>query len=299
MSTPPLVSVMIITYNQEEYIEAAVRSALAQDHPALEVVVADDASTDRTPDILRALAAEDPRVRPVLGERNLGITGNSNRGLRACRGDFIAFQGGDDLLLPGKITAQVRWFLEHGDRVLCGHDVEYFRSTDNSTLSVLRARREGRGPGDMIRRGPPFPATAVMVRAAALPSHGFDERLPRVSDWKLWIDLLESGGSFGYVPAVFARYRIHDKNVTIASSDACWVEQHCTLALVEAERPHHARAARAGRSFLWFRRGASALRRGDRSGLNPLRASLAESLSFATRTPGVLLVFGLRLLGRG
>lgn len=282
----PRVSILIITYNQAAYVEETVRSALAQSYEPLEVVVADDHSTDETPDILRRLAATNPKLRLVLGERNLGITGNSNRGLRACRGEMIAFQGGDDLLLPGKIAAQVEWMTGRAQRVLCGHDVEYFASETGDTLSIHAPRRCGLGPRDVIRAGPPYAATAVMIRASAAPARGFDERLPRVSDWKLWIDVLESGGEFGRVDGVFARYRIHDKNITRVAARECFIEQFLTLAYVEAESPHRARDCRHGRAFLLYREGVAALQAGRSAEASRLiSSSLAESWTHSTRAP--------------
>lgn len=213
--TRPKVSIHIISYNQRDYIQEAVDSALAQDYANLEVVVADDASTDGTAEILKEYERPQPgRFVAVLGEENIGITGNSNRGLGACTGELIAFMGGDDLLLPGKIAAQVAWFAEDSERVLCGHQVETFYD-DASRPSHPLTRRlvSGRGAGPLIRHGP-FGATSVMVRRDRIPPSGFDERLPIVSDQMLWVDVVRYDGLMGYIPGTWARYRRHNANVT-------------------------------------------------------------------------------------
>lgn len=209
------VSIEIVTYNQEEFIAEAIESAVGQDYDNLEVVVTDDASTDRTPDIIRDFAYRySKRLVPVLNQRNAGITGNSNAGLRASSGDLIAFMGGDDVLLPGKIKAQVDWFGGNPRRVLCGHQVETFYE-DNSRKPHPLTRRllSGVGAEQLIRNGP-FGATSVMVRRDRIPEHGFDDRLPVVSDQMLWVDVIREDGEFGYVPGTLARYRRHSGNVT-------------------------------------------------------------------------------------
>ena len=94
---PPKVSVVSITYNPEAYIRDALDGFLAQqtDFP-FEVIIADDASTDRTPAILREYAERHPAViRPILRPENVGITANLTVALTAARGQYLALCEGD------------------------------------------------------------------------------------------------------------------------------------------------------------------------------------------------------------
>lgn len=215
---PPLVSVLVICYNQERYIKEALTSALEQDYDNLEVVVADDASTDNTQQIIRELGKDHPeKLKMYFNPKNLGITANSNVGLKHCRGEFVAFMGGDDVLLPGKISRQVEWFSQDDSRVLCGHDVEWI--DQNGALLGIRTSElvpisSGRGASGFIKHGTPFAATSVMVRRSRIPEYGFHPALPVVSDWKLWIDVIATHGSYGYIPGIWAQYRRHRDNVT-------------------------------------------------------------------------------------
>ena len=213
----PKVSVHVISYNQKAFIREAVESALAQDYPELEVVVADDASTDGTADILREYERANPgRFIAALGDKNVGITHNSNRGLAACSGKLIAFMGGDDVFLPGKISAQAAWFAADPARVLCGHQVEVFYDDGSRAPHPLTRRlMSGKGAEPLIRHGP-FGATAVMVRRDRIPFYGFSDRLRIISDQLLWVDVVRDDGLFGYVPGTLARYRRHSANVTNA-----------------------------------------------------------------------------------
>lgn len=271
----PLVSVVIVTYNQKEWVGASVRSAIDQAYPNLEVIVADDGSTDGTSDVIRSLAAGTPngRLVPILASHNIGMSGNVNRGLRAARGSYVAFGAGDDLFLPGKICAQVEWLEGHPDRVLCGHDAELI-SPDGDVIGLVSARstlRSGRGAERAIRHGPPVPATSIMARADQISERGFDERLTFNSDWKFQIDCLLSGGEYRALPGVYGQYRIHPNSLTsrIETDPALarlWFEE--TLMILDeigTKYPQYKAATRQQRSTQYAIRSWSALRAGARA----------------------------------
>lgn len=112
----PLISVCIVTYNQQDYIRDAVMSVLAQVNPAefdLQILVGDDCSTDSTPEILQELLLRHPDCMTVVTHRpNVGAAGNYQALMRRAQGDFIAHLDGDDFWLPGKLSAQLA-FLNH------------------------------------------------------------------------------------------------------------------------------------------------------------------------------------------
>ena len=95
------VSALIDTYNHERFIERAITSVLEQDFPASgrEIIVVDDGSTDRTPEIVRRF---EPHVR-LLRKSNGGQASAFNAGIPECRGEIIAFLDGDDWWAPGKL----------------------------------------------------------------------------------------------------------------------------------------------------------------------------------------------------
>ena len=100
MSAAPLVSVITAAYNAEAFIGETIASVKAQSLTDWELLVADDASADRTATIVAAAAAEDPRIRLLRLEKNGGVARARNAALAAARGRFIAFLDRDDLWLP-------------------------------------------------------------------------------------------------------------------------------------------------------------------------------------------------------
>lgn len=208
---PPLVSIGIVAYNQEDFITEAIQGAIDQDYRPLEIIVADDCSTDRTPEIIRRFSERYPDlVIPVIGQKNLGVTGNSNRALAMCKGKYISIFGGDDVLLPNKISRQVEWMEENDNRVFCGHACEiFYDASDIAPKIVYPYHISGSGAKAIILDGPPYFAPSVLFRRSALPAYGFDDRVQVVSDFMLWVDLAGKQGQWGSVDGVYARYRKH------------------------------------------------------------------------------------------
>ncbi len=251
----PLVSILIITYNQQDLVEQTLLSALEQDYDNLEVIVSDDNSTDSTQKIIQAIADKYPnRLIPILNQSRAGITGNTNRALFEAKGELIAFQGGDDLLCPGKIAMQVDFMQTHPKVTLSYHDVDVFDSSTGNSLYYW-SQRYGKMNGDVksvIRYGTYMCATSVMVCRKCIPSGGFDERIHFASDWLMWVHVLaQCDGKVGYMDNILARYRRHPKNVT-QNWDWKFEDQNLTLALIESQFPDYVNLVRQRRSELYF-----------------------------------------------
>lgn len=211
------VSIAIICYNQIEFIAEAIEGALNQEYDNLQIVVSDDGSTDGTDKIVSEYANKFPaKIVSLTGGPNLGITGNCNRALQACSGKYVAFQGGDDVLLPGKILKQIAWFEEDDSRVLCGHQVEVIYESGDKSHNYHRNMflLGGRGASNVIRFGVPYCACAIMVKASAMPDHGFATEMPTCSDHMLWAEVLAGGGRYGHISGTYAQYRRHSGNIT-------------------------------------------------------------------------------------
>ena len=235
----PRVSVMIITYNQADFIRETLDSVLLQDYSNLEIVVSDDASTDPTPAIISEYAAEHPDlIVPVLNQRNLGITGNCNAALAACTGELVAIMGGDDLFLPGKISAQVAVFRDPAV-TLSYHPVEIFQSETGKLLYITnRSRRESPlSAAEIIMHGGIDGASSVMVRRTACPRGGFDMRVPVVSDWLFYIETALAGRVVK-LDGVYGRYRKHARGTTQHVFELLNETLH-SLDLLVAKHPEH------------------------------------------------------------
>lgn len=213
----PLVSVAIITYNQKDYLRECIESCLEQDYPNFEVVVADDCSTDGTQEMLREYDTKYPgKFVLKLAEKNQGITPNSNVAHFACSGKYIAWMGGDDLMLPGKISNQVEFMESNPDCTISYHDLDVFQSETNKSLYLFSVKNRPReGKVDIsIKYGVFNGACSSMVRKDKTPRNGFNQFIPVASDWLYWVESLNNGGEIKYINKVLGKYRRHSNNVT-------------------------------------------------------------------------------------
>src|SRR5947209_7710385 len=100
----PLVSVSMVTFNHEAFVEEAARSVLGQSFADLELVVVNDGSTDGT--ATRLAAISDPRL-VVINQPNAGPAAATNRAIAACRGKYVALFSGDDVCHPDRLRLQL------------------------------------------------------------------------------------------------------------------------------------------------------------------------------------------------
>jgi glycosyltransferase involved in cell wall biosynthesis len=118
----PWLSILLPVYNVEPYLEECLNSVLSQAVPGVEVLVLDDASTDRSGEIARRRAASDPRLQCLRHDVNRGLSAARNTMLEVANGDYLWFVDSDDALEPGAISALQRIVQQHGpDMVLCDY----------------------------------------------------------------------------------------------------------------------------------------------------------------------------------
>jgi glycosyltransferase involved in cell wall biosynthesis len=115
---PATVTVALPVYNGEDYLEEALAGLLAQTYTDFELVISDNASTDRTAEICQAYAARDPRIRYVRQPTNLGAVPNHNLLLALARGRYFKWVGADDIYLPRLLERSVEAIQAHPEAVL-------------------------------------------------------------------------------------------------------------------------------------------------------------------------------------
>lgn len=97
------VSIIMPAYNAEQFIASAIESVLGQTYRDIELIIVEDKSSDDTPEVIQRYVDADSRITFIRNEKNLGISGATNVGLRVVTGNYLAFQDNDDIMLPDKI----------------------------------------------------------------------------------------------------------------------------------------------------------------------------------------------------
>lgn len=115
----PLISIVMVNYNHEEYISESIESVTAQTWQNWELIIVDDGSTDRSPEIIKRHAQTDSRIIPCLQKKNEHICIATNLGFSKVRGEFVARLDSDDIWQPEKLEKQMRYMSEHPQGDLC------------------------------------------------------------------------------------------------------------------------------------------------------------------------------------
>lgn len=217
----PLVSIMLIVLNGERYISEQIDSILAQTYTNLELIVCDDCSTDRTPEIVREYMRKDSRVRLAQNERNLRVSATFGAHCHLCRGEFIAPSDHDDFWLPQKIELMVDYLLKHPETDLVFTD----SMVTSSELSEKRGSFQ-RTIGNPSH-GEPIPIDVLLERnLVAFHTSMFRKNLipkivpiPQGFMYDIWTTLVCSLNSpLGYLDQCLDLYRQHQSNMVGVST---------------------------------------------------------------------------------
>jgi glycosyltransferase involved in cell wall biosynthesis len=259
------ISVVIISYNHATFILDAIKSVQSQNINDLEIIVADDASTDGTADIIKELAKSDDRVIPLLAEINRGISKNLNVALKRVKGEYIATLGGDDMMLPGKLARQFVYMKDNPDCGICCHDVEVFDSGSGKTL--YRFNENSPVPQTFAenlfftnwffkkRRGK-LCASTNFARSDYYIQNLFDEQLTYYNEALHGILNYAKSPDYklGFINEVLGRYRIHPNNISRQPTSyfVSIREQMITQAIVQSKHPELFKKINDAVSFYLF-----------------------------------------------
>jgi len=216
------VSVAMITYNHEPFIAQAIESVLMQQaHFAVELVIGEDCSTDRTREIVRSYGARYPeRIRLLLPEHNRGAMPNFVATMRACRGQYIALCEGDDYwTYPLKLQKQVDFLEMNTECSLCFHEA-YDLWPDGHRTEYVRSRQPTIKPLYSIEDvlvGHFIPTASMVFRNGLVAgSHPDFLRVP-AGDWMVHV-MLAQKGALAFLDENWSVRRIHPGGMTSMST---------------------------------------------------------------------------------
>ena len=218
----PSVSVVIPLYQTERYIALAVASVLAQTYADFEVLVIDDGSSDRGPEIVRGYT--DPRIRLVT-QANRGLAGARNTGIREACSPIIAFLDADDVWHPTKLERHVA-HLTGNPAVGVSFAASRFIDDDGEPMGLVQRPRppsDGRtfAPGDIFCRNPVGNGSAPVIRRDTLDAIAFydstlertcwfDESFRQSEDIECWTRIAATTNwQFGYIDEALTDYRVN------------------------------------------------------------------------------------------
>ncbi|WP_426409054.1 glycosyltransferase [Bradyrhizobium ganzhouense] len=215
---------MIPAFNHEKFVGDCLASALADPYPNKELIIIDDGSVDRTPDIIEAWAEMHRSVIRVdyLRRPNRGIAATLNELAARANGDFLRLGASDDCFMAGGLQAQVEYLLDHPDKLAVIGDCTVVDATgdrlhDSAMVDLYRVDKAAYASDSGIRRqiisrwaisGP-----STMIRREALSEAGEWSEDLRIDDWSFFLRLAALD-RLGFIDAKVGAYRIHDDNTS-------------------------------------------------------------------------------------
>ncbi|MCX5512702.1 glycosyltransferase [Kaistia algarum] len=204
------ITVVLVTYNHENYIDQALAGIFSQELDVeFDVVISDDLSTDGTRTVIQKYIDRYPgRIELIVSDKNLNDQEVSTRAIKAAKGKYIAFLDGDDYWISSeKLRRQFDFMEANPDCAICYHDVA--RVTDDGEIVRVMAGTPGRASIDDIIMGNFIPSCSSFIRRSTIAHTPDWIRELDAGDWAYHVVAAESGW-IGHVEGVLAHYRIHD-----------------------------------------------------------------------------------------
>lgn len=211
---PPLVSVIIASYNHAPYVEASIRSVLEQRYPNVELLVIDDGSSDDSVERIQRLQAQhgfDFRI-----QQNRGLTRTLNEAIGRSKGALIAPFGSDDIMLPDRLLQQVAYMADKPEVGICAGNIELMHG-DGTPYSASEQRldipfRRLDFDDVFLQRKPYPPAPTLLFRREALEAVGGFNPEIRLEDLYIELKITHAGYFIDALGITMARYRKHGTN---------------------------------------------------------------------------------------
>lgn len=198
-----LVSVVIPTHNRSELIKNAVNSVLNQTYKNIELIIVDDASTDKTEEIVKSL--DQSKIKYIKNEEAKGGNYARNLGISSSKGKYVAFLDDDDEWMPEKVADQVALFEEDQSigLVYTGAEIIY---TSKNYKYIRQPKHRGDLSKEILMRNYIGTTSSVMVKRSLLEEvGGFDNDMPALQDYDLWIRIAQVA-QIGYINKPLIKY---------------------------------------------------------------------------------------------
>ena len=212
----PTVTVLMSVYNGEKYLHEAIDSILNQTYTDIEFIIIDDGSTDLSQGII--LSYDDPRIRFIENNENIGLVNSLNKGLKIAKGEYIARMDADDISMPTRLEEQVNYMDRMPNVGVCGTMAKYINEKSKvirkgNNLKIMEKDEDMKA--ELLFK-PCFLHPTVIYRSKLLRKNNiyYEEVYGKYSqDYYLWY-ILSSRCEFANISSILFAYRIHEKQIS-------------------------------------------------------------------------------------
>lgn len=213
----PRISVIMPVYNTEKYVAEAIESILNQTFTDFELIIINDCSSDRTPEIIAEYALKDQRIRLINNPQNSGPAKSRNDGILQSHGIYIALMDADDISHPDRFEKQVAYLDHHQEVFVLGSSVQKIDPAGNP-LEVWRLPVQDKiiRWHILYRNSRVYCNPTVMIRRNLFSIVSmYNEAIKSYDDFELWTRLFTHKEiKFANLPALLVKYRVHSTSLT-------------------------------------------------------------------------------------
>lgn len=215
VATGPLVSVVIPTYNHARFLGRALQSVLGQTYTHWEAIVIDNYSTDNTDEVVQGFT--DPRITYLKIHNNGVIAASRNAGIRAAKGEWVAFLDSDDWWTEDKLQACFDCINDSVDVVY--HDLEIVRTPPSFFRRKAIESLQVKKPVliDLLVRGNVISTSSILVRKGLLnqiDGMSEDPDMVAAEDYNTWLRIAKLTDGFRYLSGRLGFYKLHNQGVS-------------------------------------------------------------------------------------
>ena len=212
----PEISVIMPAYNAEKYIAASIESILNQTFKNFELLILDDASSDKTKEIVLSFAKNDSRIVYIEKQSNHGPATLRNEGIHFAKGNFIALNDADDLSESTRFEKQIAVFKSQPNVAVCGSWILNFG--ENMESYVFQAPEN---PTDIKLTFLSYDCLAnssAMFRKSCVENLEYQKEFVPAEDYKLWSEVILKH-DFYIIQEALVHYRQHENNISKTKAD--------------------------------------------------------------------------------
>lgn len=204
------VTVIVPSYNHEKYIKQCIESIMTQSYANLSLIVIDDGSTDRSPDIIKEL--QSTYSFKFISQKNKGLIPTLNLVLKTEDiKKYVCLVASDDYWPKDKTSIQVEFMENHPECYLSFGNYIEVDSSGNILEKIKCTPPKNYFFQEMLLSNY-IPAPTVMIRTSVFTEVGYFEPNFRIEDWHMWLKILKAHPHQGYINQTLAFYRIHQGN---------------------------------------------------------------------------------------
>ncbi|MEE3715444.1 glycosyltransferase [Tumidithrix elongata RA019] len=209
------VTVLMPVYNAGPYLHQAIASILQQSYQDFELLIVNDASTDRSGDIIQEYAKADLRITFISHDRNMGLAATLNEGLSLARYDLVARMDQDDEALPSRLAVQLDYMQSHPEVFVAGSFVYHMAASQSSDRLVQLPITYEQIRATLPRENCIYHPSVIMRRQKILDLGGYRAQFKNAEDYDLWLRVSKNYPLVN-IPQPLLRYRFSVGGMTLS-----------------------------------------------------------------------------------